>query len=491
MTPQANDAGRGLRDQISRYSGSFVAVVTMVVLAALVGGYILSQERLSLPSWFPVLGHEKFALKAEFQAGDALTPGQGQAVTIAGAKVGEIGAVELKHGVALVTMEITPKYAHWIYKDATLIMRPKTQLKDETIQVTPGSPQAGKVSSGETFSLAQTTNDASFEQFLAAFDAETRTYLQELLAGAGIALKGNGRALSADFRRFDPLTRDIQKITSELHLRHRNIERAIHNFHLLLSTLGSKDTQLGEAIDSANRVFTVFARQQTAVEETLRQLPGTLKKTDRGLGALGKALDVVAPTLTKLHPTAVSLAPAQRAERALFKSTASVVEQQIRPFAREALPVFKQLTPATKSFDKALPGLSSSFGVLNELFNELAYNPGPNQAGFLFFLDWQNHNFNSAFSNADANGALGRTLLYFNCKLPEILQGLTEINPNARVLLGLLKPPTSQECEANHIPTLTSSGAGIASAHTASAHSAATASSVHMGHAAGAHGGGR
>ena len=26
-----------------------------------------------------------------------------------------------------------------------------------------------------------------------------------------------------------------------------------------------------------------------------------------------------------------------------------------------------------------------SFSVLNELFNELAYNPGPNKAGFLFF----------------------------------------------------------------------------------------------------------
>jgi phospholipid/cholesterol/gamma-HCH transport system substrate-binding protein len=470
MSPQANDAGRGIRDQISRYSGSFAAVVTMVALAALVGGYILSQERLSLPSWFPVLGHEKFLLKAEFQSGNALTPGQGQAITVAGAKVGEIGAVELKNGVAVVTMDITPKYARWIYRDATVIMRPKTQLKDETLQITPGSPQAGRVRSGETFSLAQTTNDASFEQFISALDVETRSYLQELLAGAGIALKSNGRALSADFRRFDPLARDIQKITSELHLRHRNIERSVHNFQLLLSALGSKDAQLGEAIDSSNRVFTVFARQQAAVEATLRQLPGALKQTDRGLGALGKALNVVAPTVTKLHPTATSLAPAQRAERALFKSTASVVEQQIRPFTREALPVFKQLTPATKSFNKALPALSSTFGVLNELFNELAYNPGPNQAGFLFFLDWQNHDFNSAFSNADANGALGRTLLYFNCKLPKILEGIAEINPNARVLLGLLKPPTNQECEANHIPTGEPPSAGAASARTASAH---------------------
>lgn len=453
MTPQASDAGRGIRDQISRYSGAFAAVVAMIVIAALLGGYILSQERLSLPSWVPVLGHSSFVLKAEFQSGNALTPGQGQAVTIAGAKAGEIAAVELKDGVALVTMDMTPKYAHWIYRDATLIMRPKTQLKDETIQLTPGSPSAGRVRSGETFSLAQTAPDVSFEQFIGALDVETRAYLQELLAGAGIALKGNGRAFSADLRRFDPLTRDLEKISSELQLRHRNIERSIHNFQLLISALGGRDRQLGESIAASNRVFAVFDRQQAAVERALRLLPGALHSTHRGLGALARAANVLGPALSKLHRFAVSLAPAQRASRALFKSTTPVIAHEIAPFTREALPVLKQIAPATKSFAKALPALSSSFGVLNELFNELAYNPGPNQAGFLFFADWASHDFNSALSSADAHGPVGRTLIYFNCKITEALVGLSEVNPNVKLIVNLLKPPTAAECKEHKIPT--------------------------------------
>lgn len=451
MTPQASDAGRGIRDQISRYSGAFAAVLGMIVLAALIGGYILSQERLSLPGWVPFFGHSNFVLKAEFQSGNAITPGQGQAVTIAGAKVGEIGAVELRHGVAVVTMDITPKYSHWIYRDATLIMRPKTQLKDETVQVTPGSPSAGPVRSGETFSLAQTAPDVSFEQFIGALDVETRAYLQELLAGAGIALKHNGRALSADFRRFDPLARDLQRITSELRLRHRNIERSIHNFQLLTSALGGKDKQLSEGIEASNRVFAAFDRQQAAVEQTLKALPGALHQTNRGLSELTRSSEVVTPTLRKLHGFATSLAPAQRANRALFRSTTPVIEKQILPFTHEALPVLRQIAPATRSFAKALPAFTSSFGVLNELFNELGYNPGPNQAGFLFFLDWMNHNFNSALSSADANGPLGRALLYFNCELTPIIQGVSEINPNVRVIVGLLKPPTAEECVAKGI----------------------------------------
>lgn len=484
MSPEVGDAGRGIRDQISRYSGAFAAVVGMIVLAALVGGYILSQERLSLPGWVPIVGHSNFVLKAEFQAGDALTPGQGQAVTIAGAKIGEIGAVEVSNGVAVVTMDITPKYARYIYRDSTLIMRPRTQLKDETIQITPGLPKTGRVKSGYTFSLSQTTPDGDFDQFLAALDAETRTYLQELLVNAGVALKGNGRALSADFTRFDPITRRLQEINSELHLRHVNIERATHNFQLLLNAIGGKDKQLSEVIEASNHIFTVFSRQQGAVEDTLRELPGTLQKTDHGLGTLAHAANVIGPTLTALHGFATSYGPSQEALRELAKSTTPVIKNEIAPFTREVLPVLQQVTPATKAFNKSLPELASSFQVLNELFNELGYNPGSNQAGFLFFLDWANHDFNSALSTSDANGPMGRALLYYNCFLAEQIVNVAKINPTVKVIDNLLQPPTKQECEAQIKEKAPNASVASVPKAQASAHSSAadTTSAKRGGH---------
>jgi phospholipid/cholesterol/gamma-HCH transport system substrate-binding protein len=472
MSPEANDAGRGIRDQISRYSGAFAAVVGMVLLAALVGGYILSQERLSLPGWVPIFGRSHFVLKAEFQSGDALTPGQGQAVTIAGAKVGEIGAVETRNGVAVVRMEITPKYARDIYRDSTLIMRPRTQLKDETIQITPGLQKTGRVRSGYTFSLSQTTPDADFDQFLAALDAETRTYLQELLNNAGVALHENGRALAADFTRFDPITRDLQKINSELHLRHVNIERAIHNFQLLLNAIGGKDKQLTEVLQASNQVFTVFSRQQAAVEDTLRTLPGTLQKTNHGLSALARAANVVAPTLTKLHGFATSYGPSQEALRQLAKNTTPVIKNEIAPFTREVLPVLQQVTPATKAFNNSLPKLASSFTVIEEIFNELGYNPGPSKAGFLFFADWASHDFNSALSTSDANGPMGRALLYYNCFLSKAIAGAAEVNPAVKVIDNLLKPPSEEECVAEIKEKVQGVAASVPKAHSSVARAA-------------------
>ena len=105
----SHEGGLGVREQIERYRSAFIAVVTMIVLAAAVGGYILAHENLKLPGWVPVLGRNYYTLKADFQTAQAVTPGQGQAVTIAGAKVGEVESVELHGGRRHVTMKVTPE----------------------------------------------------------------------------------------------------------------------------------------------------------------------------------------------------------------------------------------------------------------------------------------------------------------------------------------------------------------------------------------------
>jgi phospholipid/cholesterol/gamma-HCH transport system substrate-binding protein len=465
MTPDEQHQGeRGLRDQIERYRTAFISVVVMVVIALFVGGYILSNERLSLPEWVPVLGKSYVTLKADFRTAQAVTPGQGQAVTIAGAKIGEIASVQSNGGDALVTMNITPKYARYIYRNATMLLRPKTQLKDMTVEVEPGTPSAGRVPSGYTVPQSQTAPDVNFEEFISSLDAETRAYLQELIAGAGEGLKGNSENLSATFKRFDPLALYARKISGQLQLRNKNIERAIHNFQLIISALGNKDTELSQLVDASNAVFQTFAEQDQNVQKTLRLLPGALSKTKSGLGKIATATGVLGPTLTKLEPFARELAPAQEASRSLFKQTTPIFKNEIRPFARQVLPVINQLEPSIKELGEAFPGLTTSFSVFNEFFNELAYNPGPNQGGFMFFLDWGNHDLNSAFSTAEAHGPIGRTLAYLNCEVLPILNGAGEVNPTVRLLVALLNPPTAGECQALGLTKGATSGASVVQA---------------------------
>jgi phospholipid/cholesterol/gamma-HCH transport system substrate-binding protein len=445
-TPRGHEGGLSVREQIERYRTAFIAVVTMIVLAAAVGGYILAHENLKLPGWVPVFGRNYFTLKAEFQTAQAVTPGQGQAVTIAGAKIGEIASVDLRDGVATVTMKVVPKYAR-IYRNATLLLRPKTQLQDITVEVNPGTPSAGRLRSGGVIPMSQTAPNVNFDEFLAGLDAETRAYLQELLAGAGQGLKNNAAALSATLKRFDPTAREFQVIAQQVEIRHANVARSIHNFRLLMEALGGKDKQLAELVNASNAVFATFAHEDANVQKLLRLLPGALRRTGKGLGKLATADNVLGPTLRKLQPFASALGPANEATRRLALKTTPILKNEIRPFARQILPVINDLAPATKGAGEAFPKLATTFSVLNEFFNELAYNPGPSKGGFLFFLDWDNHNLNSVVSSADAHGALGRTLVYFNCNILPLFTGVAEINPTVNLLVGLLKPPTKAECE--------------------------------------------
>ena len=299
---------------------------------------------------------------------------------------------------------------------------------------------------GYTVPVTQTSPDGNLDEFLAALDGETRVYLQELLAGAAQGLQGNGANLAATLKRFDPLAREFQEIGREVAKRQDYVKHGIHNFRLLLEAFGNKDTQLAQLVDSSNAVFATFAAQDRAVQATLHELPGVLTQANHSFGKLATAAHVTGTTLHALEPFAKNLAPAERASQPFFRKTTPILANQVRPLFRQILPVINQLQPSLQNFAQASPQLTTSFTVLNEFFNELAYNPGSNQGGFLFFADWGAHDLDSVVSQGEANGAVGQVLLYFNCEVVPILTGVAKVDPTAKLALGLLNPPSASEC---------------------------------------------
>ena len=162
--------------------------------------FIFTQQKASLPSWAPFVGEEFVHITGEFETAQAVAPGQGQAVDIAGIQVGKITSVALEDGHAVVGMDIEPKYMELIHPDATLLMRPKTNLNDMVVEVAPGTGK-GHLEAGDNIPLAQTESNTNLDAFLATLDADTRQYIQLLLAGGAEGV-GNGRQLS---RRLPPL----------------------------------------------------------------------------------------------------------------------------------------------------------------------------------------------------------------------------------------------------------------------------------------------
>jgi phospholipid/cholesterol/gamma-HCH transport system substrate-binding protein len=115
-----------------------LAILGLFLVSIVVAVFILGHQRVHLP-WT-----QFYDVNAEMTTAQAVTPGQGQTVDIAGVQVGEIASVKLVDGKAIVGLRIKKKYAP-IYRDATVLLRPKTGLKDMVAELTPGTPEAGKL----------------------------------------------------------------------------------------------------------------------------------------------------------------------------------------------------------------------------------------------------------------------------------------------------------------------------------------------------------
>jgi phospholipid/cholesterol/gamma-HCH transport system substrate-binding protein len=166
-----------VRQAIGKHLGDFLAILALFVIGVGVGAYILAQQRLR----FPFVEEKPFVLKAEFSDAQAVQPGQGQTVRVAGVEIGKIGQVELEDGRAIVEMELEKKYDDLIREDATALLRPKTGLKDMFIEVDPGEGQALKEE--ERIPVENTAPDVDPDEFLSALDSDPRDYLKLMEGG--------------------------------------------------------------------------------------------------------------------------------------------------------------------------------------------------------------------------------------------------------------------------------------------------------------------
>jgi phospholipid/cholesterol/gamma-HCH transport system substrate-binding protein len=433
-----------VRRAIREHLRDVAAIAVLIVLGLATTGVILAQQSANLPSWVPFLGQDHFELKAQFTSAQAVTPGQGQTVNIAGIKVGQVSGVDLENGTAVVTMQIDNSYAPLIHPNASLLLRPRTGLQDMTIEVDPGTGSKA-VEEGSTIPLADTQPNVQPDQILASLDGDTRSYLQLLLQGAGKGLGGHGRELSAGLRRFEPTARDLARIGGALAKRRQNIKRVITNFGRLSAELGHRDTQLAGFVRSSNDVLGSFAQQEASIRATLRELPPTLRTTRSALASSDQLSAQLGPASRRLVPAAQALGPALRQTRPLFRQTVGPIHHQIRPFARAVQTPLRHVKQAAGPLARTSKGLAGSFDNLNLLFNALAYNAPGSAEPYLFWLGWLNHDLNAVFLTQDAGGPLRHGVVLLSCNTAFLADIAASADPFLKTLQQLTNTPTRDE----------------------------------------------
>jgi phospholipid/cholesterol/gamma-HCH transport system substrate-binding protein len=434
-----------VRTAIGKHLRDFIAVLALIGVAIGVGGYILTEQRVR----FPLIEDKPFSIWVEMSTGQAVTPGQGQTVRVSGMRVGDIGAVRLKEGRALVRLDLDAEYSDLVRTDASALLRPRTALKDMFIALDPGSPSEPLLGEGDTIPISATAPDVNPDEVLSALDEDTRDYLKLLINGAGKGLEGRGGDLREVFARLGPLHRDVATLNELVATRRKNLARLIHNYSGTVQRLGREDRALVDLVRNSSEVFDKLAVEDTQISTAIARLPSTLRQAERTLLRVDELGQVAGPAFEALRP-AVRRLPAANAELLpLAQEIEPVIRTSIRPFVREARPYLRDLRPAAENLRTASPDLRESFFEINRLVNMASFNPGgreglsgnaerdrARQEGLLFYLGWVVHNTNSLFATSDAGGPIRRTLQLGSCST---YRGLAENNGAATVetILGL------------------------------------------------------
>lgn len=427
---------------IRKHLADFIALTVLFAIGIGVTGYIISQQE-SRP-YIPFLEKSPFKLKAEFSDAQAVVPGQGQTVRVAGVEVGKISGVDTKNGVGIVTMDLNrdmiDNHELTVLSDATATLRPRTGLKDMFVELDPGT-SGHKLKGGATLPVSATEPDVDPDEFLSSLDADTRSYLQLLINGLGKGFQGHGKDLNATFKALGPTQEDLKRISTAVAARHHQLSRLVHNYGDLTNTLADTDGQIQRLVNSSNTVLSAFAQENQNISAAVSKLPATLSVTRNTLTKLGPYSDLLASSLNSLRPAFRQLDTTNHQVLPFVQEAAPIIQNQIRPFVQVARPYVQNLRPAAHGLRIATPDLVQVLYELNRFFNMAAFNPhgreglpascitktgctpGPDTAkarardeGYLYWVGWVGHLTDSLFSTSDAVGPFRRSIFGVNCQ---------------------------------------------------------------------------
>ena len=277
-------------------------------------------------------------------------------------------------------MDIDRKFLP-VYKNATILLRPKTGLKDMFLELDPGTnydPNSNddEFQNGDKIPVANTAPDTNVDQILAALDGDTRAYLRLLLVGGGQGLNGRGKDLGKLLGSLGPINRGLARAQhrgreAQGQPRHADPQHEPALRPRRPGRPGHRAARLGLRTRRSARSPASRPTSSAPSPCSARRCgpPGSRStKTDQLATVLGPAMNSLRPFARKLKPVNDSLG--HLAKTTYDPSSTTSGRSSATPASRSAT-----CGPAAKNLVDATPRLTTVGEKLNKLFNMAAYNP--------------------------------------------------------------------------------------------------------------------
>jgi phospholipid/cholesterol/gamma-HCH transport system substrate-binding protein len=401
-----------------------VAVAIIFLLILTIGPYLAFTKHVPFTSY-------GFEVKATFA--NSANIANNSPVRIAGIEVGKVVSSERDGSATTITFTVD-ETGQPIHANAFATIRPRIFLEGNFfIELSPGSPSAPDLSSGDTIPVSQTATAVQIDEVLSALQSPVRADLSHLLESYGNALQHKPTA--AEDRNQLPEVHGVTGAGALNGAFKYGGDAGRYSAVVTNSLLGTQQRDLSRLVSSAGRTFNAFAantedlqglitnfdvftgalaNQSTNLATTVHLLAPTLQVAHTSLVDLNK-------TLPPLRTYAIELRPAV-AELPNLISASKPWIAQVRPLlsGKEGLGLAKLLAKATPGLaGAAREGKRNTVPQINRLslcttqvmvptgnqvINDRFSTGGPNYREFLYNLV----NFAGAAQNFDGNGPYAR-----------------------------------------------------------------------------------
>jgi virulence factor Mce-like protein len=317
----------------------------------------------------PFAGH-LYTVTAELQDPQGLL--KHADVRAAGVKVGSVGNitnVATRDGMITdVQMQLDGSYAP-IYRDATVLVRQKTLVGENYIQITRGLAQDGKLPDGGTLPLSHDLESVPIDKILGALTPPVRSEVRTDLQSLGAGLNREGLHLNQFLGALQPTVYNGGAVLQALNDQRAQLSDVVVQTGVVMQAIANRTQDLRRLITGGMQTAQAVAGRDTALAHSLVDLPSTLAQARTSVTTLAAFSGLATPVISNLRvgvrnlgPVVRDLQPTAAAARRLF--------DDLPAFLRVANPLLAKLKGFSSAAQPAIPGIEA---LLREANPALAY----------------------------------------------------------------------------------------------------------------------
>jgi phospholipid/cholesterol/gamma-HCH transport system substrate-binding protein len=223
-------------------------------------------------------------------------------------RIGRVSALQYDQGHAVVTLELDGHVD--VYADARAAIWDQSALAKKFVELDRGHAETGPLGT-QVISADRNVNSADLDQVLDVLDPTTRTALTSTVRQLGEGAAGHSQDLHDVLEHAPAILNGLGTTSSALASPDADLPALLQRADQLAGALQGRQQQLADLVAQAGTTARALSVDDgKPLQDTVKELPGTLTDTRAALQTLDKPLDDLQAALTSVRPGVEALGQA-------------------------------------------------------------------------------------------------------------------------------------------------------------------------------------